>query len=563
MEHRSPPSIENDTPNMDEVLQAISDIQTIDIDKLRAFLLENLNQVGGNVMQKRKHSLEPQKRETDIVSECLQEEQEFRKEYVKAFGEMKINDLHKTMEDLKKKIDTFQKRINELRARNKDLEENKWAALEENAKLCLRLKTHKEDRMCYGNANITDLSDQNRHNELSERYTELFSNQWRYAFTVLTETHEQSEENAAEILLKLLIECHTFSEMRARQQMSDLVRSIYGETTVKVGDGIERHLKEARKLFDVRYADILFQECVRHVGDNVRVSIRYLHEKELKSYLIECFQLCWLMAIQDPPLVLGKEAKYGDAFNLEFYDPYTRNGNLIQFVVWPPLLLYKGGPVLSKGVARPIQVQNYSKRKYAWGSRNMTGQREQPRGRTTEQDLMLGSIRDTEDPRLLMHTQYPPTPKSTSAQHIQPTGKQERAIISTHVGYDMDPTETSYSGTNVDMNGHERFTSTLGCGTKSTKSRVTTEDVLTSSKRTESRHGIDIRGQNNVDSTAMKSSLHTRCTSPAYAPLQRHEKPQFHCFQIKLALHGVDQTKAMYGGKFDRFYTLLRRGTAG
>ncbi|KAK3602793.1 hypothetical protein CHS0354_026343 [Potamilus streckersoni] len=76
MEYRKrPPSTENDTPNMEESSKPVCE-----------------NMVG-DLTQKTKYTLESQKRETDIVRKCLQKEQEFKKEYVEALGERKINDL--------------------------------------------------------------------------------------------------------------------------------------------------------------------------------------------------------------------------------------------------------------------------------------------------------------------------------------------------------------------------------------------------------------------------------------------------------------------------------------
>ncbi|KAK3596062.1 hypothetical protein CHS0354_000002 [Potamilus streckersoni] len=47
----------------------------------------------------------------------------------------------------------------------------------------------------------------------------------------------------------------------------------------------------------------------------------------MKLYLIECFQLCWLMAIQEPPVVLGTETMYAQDVDLNLYTRCTRYGN--------------------------------------------------------------------------------------------------------------------------------------------------------------------------------------------------------------------------------------------
>lgn len=66
----------------------------------------------------------------------------------------------------------------------------------------------------------------------------------------------------------------------------------------------------------------------------------------------ECVVLCWYMVVQDPPVVIASVARPGDRFSTELYSAFTTTGPYIDFVVWPPLLLYKDGPVLVKGTAQ-------------------------------------------------------------------------------------------------------------------------------------------------------------------------------------------------------------------
>ncbi|XP_053399703.1 uncharacterized protein LOC128557088 [Mercenaria mercenaria] len=72
---------------------------------------------------------------------------------------------------------------------------------------------------------------------------------------------------------------------------------------------------------------------------------------EIQKFVKECFEICWLMVIQDPPLVFASRSK-GELLNTELYKPYTKNGKYVKFIVWPAMLLHKDGPVLAKGVAQ-------------------------------------------------------------------------------------------------------------------------------------------------------------------------------------------------------------------
>lgn len=42
----------------------------------------------------------------------------------------------------------------------------------------------------------------------------------------------------------------------------------------------------------------------------------------------------------------------GTVLNTDVYQPYTRSGTRVDYVVWPAMLLREGGPVLAKGVAQ-------------------------------------------------------------------------------------------------------------------------------------------------------------------------------------------------------------------
>ena len=64
-------------------------------------------------------------------------------------------------------------------------------------------------------------------------------------------------------------------------------------------------------------------------------------------------ELCWLMAIQTPPVVIDDDVKAYEKqpFDERRFKPYTKKGQIIDYVVWPPLYI-PGGGMLGKGVAQ-------------------------------------------------------------------------------------------------------------------------------------------------------------------------------------------------------------------
>ena len=73
--------------------------------------------------------------------------------------------------------------------------------------------------------------------------------------------------------------------------------------------------------------------------------------KEIK-FVEKCSELCWFMAICDPPMTLEYENFEGKTIDTNKFNKYIRNGRTIEFVVWPVLLLHKDGPVLAKGTVQ-------------------------------------------------------------------------------------------------------------------------------------------------------------------------------------------------------------------
>ena len=56
--------------------------------------------------------------------------------------------------------------------------------------------------------------------------------------------------------------------------------------------------------------------------------------------------------VQDPPVAFASLPDKGSRLDTDFLKPYTKSGTHVDFVVWPPLLLYENGPILAKGVAQ-------------------------------------------------------------------------------------------------------------------------------------------------------------------------------------------------------------------
>ena len=76
----------------------------------------------------------------------------------------------------------------------------------------------------------------------------------------------------------------------------------------------------------------------------------------LLKYTERSIELCWLMAIQDPPMMLNFGPAQNEDMDTNTFRAFTRTGQKVDFVVWPAVYLYKGGPLVHKGVLEPIAL---------------------------------------------------------------------------------------------------------------------------------------------------------------------------------------------------------------
>ncbi|XP_053400219.1 uncharacterized protein LOC128557204 [Mercenaria mercenaria] len=278
---------------------------------------------------------------------------------------------------------------------------------EKNA-LQMRLSKMAGDRLIRDNPAIADLSDPNRPTKIGEMYSEIYDNEWTDAFEALRDSGYQEEDvietlrltlmnvfqfcsRKAESLLKkteeavnILFEEYKANELKKdmrhltmprnlSEQWGKLVRrasftddlgtialqdkwkpktegyqgQIYNKTTVKT-DISEVKVVDQLKKFRKEVA-----ESMVPVVEKAYMSASWndKHVHALKPFIRKCILLGWMMVVQSPPMTLA-ECRTGEQLKKEAYKEYTKSGSVIDYVVWPALLLHQGGPVVGKGVAQ-------------------------------------------------------------------------------------------------------------------------------------------------------------------------------------------------------------------
>ena len=58
------------------------------------------------------------------------------------------------------------------------------------------------------------------------------------------------------------------------------------------------------------------------------------------------------MVVKEPPMVLVHDQMEGQPIDHNLFSLYTKRGSVVEFVIWPALILNKNGPILSTGVVQ-------------------------------------------------------------------------------------------------------------------------------------------------------------------------------------------------------------------
>lgn len=94
---------------------------------------------------------------------------------------------------------------------------------------------------------------------------------------------------------------------------------------------------------------LVLQKCVEEYKST--------HEEVLKSelkFVEKCAELCWTMRISGPTMVIEHTNLEGTKFDNSRFNRCKLESSQTELVVWPCLLLYENGPVVTKGIVQPF-----------------------------------------------------------------------------------------------------------------------------------------------------------------------------------------------------------------
>ncbi|KAL3878894.1 hypothetical protein ACJMK2_031222 [Sinanodonta woodiana] len=218
--------------------------------------------------------------------------------------------------------------------------------------------------------NITDRSSHPR--TIMNRFSELYTYEWNTAFKELNKEKNDDAKASIHTLCTILKHAYKFCRVTSVNQLSDLTNNMKGqlqfpniieapkgilvtetvpeEAGLSILSEIGPAVKEIRKRAAVSSIPCLKMLFRTFIMDDL--DIKTQKDTPLCIYADRCVELCWLMAVQEPPMYLDF-CRPGEVNPGKFrsYVETERPRTIIETCVWPALHQHENGPVLMQGVA--------------------------------------------------------------------------------------------------------------------------------------------------------------------------------------------------------------------
>lgn len=197
-----------------------------------------------------------------------------------------------------------------------------------------------------GANSIEELYDKNCPKDLADHFTETYENEWADALKELTDQKSKTEEEAIRILFDIFQDAYGFSNKQLAMYFNSVSEGmkVFGlDNHEKWPLGVTKQVKDHMKSLSVLVAGNFSKVFLKNQNEN--------YGKATSIYAEACAVLCFFMCVQSPAFFLDFNTPKGK-FDKETFTAYTKSGHEYAFPVWPPLYLYKDGPLLGKGIAQ-------------------------------------------------------------------------------------------------------------------------------------------------------------------------------------------------------------------
>lgn len=231
---------------------------------------------------------------------------------------------------------------------NKDADKKIKELQDQVEELTTRLSKFAAKQLTEGNPNIADLSDNHRPTKIGENFEKIYDDQWSDAFEVLKE-QGKNETEAVKNLVAILknTEQHMESYISDRK---DRFAEFLG-IDKREGNVINALILDAEKKSDGKHLE---QYIMAKVVPVICEELKLPDDKHghVKAYIKALCGCLYKAKVQNPPMCLVYQKEH-DKVALAQFKCYEKQGNNVDFTVWPALLLHKNGPLVAKGYVKP------------------------------------------------------------------------------------------------------------------------------------------------------------------------------------------------------------------
>ncbi|XP_052077707.1 uncharacterized protein LOC127715637 isoform X3 [Mytilus californianus] len=300
-----------------------------------------------------------------------------------------LEDIHDLKEKLEKNnhFDTEVSNKNEvLRNENKKLKEERAVLVKEKDEALSRLSKLAGQKLTEGNPAITDLGNPNRPAKIEERWASLYTDEWTDVFEEIIQKNEKMEnkdETPEKQLLNIVDWCYKQCTKIFNSQTTSMHEKVWelvgilhlpgvkeitlkknqrinaydqkGKENAVLIESIESFLQNAK---EQRQCSSTLVDSVKKKCSDDYGSLNQTTSGSKKDFVRKCSELCWYMISSDPPMAIEYENFKNKSMDSNKFNKYNRTGTIVEYVVWPVLLLHIDGPVLAKGTVQTNHKPN-------------------------------------------------------------------------------------------------------------------------------------------------------------------------------------------------------------
>lgn len=201
---------------------------------------------------------------------------------------------------------------------------------------------------------------------IGQKWESLYQHEWTAAYEELCcrdkegKCHKGPERHLMEIIEWCYDKCSELARGQTEKilpLLSDITHHLYfqpfsnnnvkdtNEHMSSTFENLARHIRRCQ--YDTDIVENIKQKCT----DEYKLLNKEVLKTELK-FVTNCCELCWLMRLSDPPLVIEYKNLEGTPFDASKFTQYNMVGNKVDLVVWPVLLVHEKGPYVTKGIVR-------------------------------------------------------------------------------------------------------------------------------------------------------------------------------------------------------------------